>query len=50
MLTIAVIIWILYQLQAPDWCYVLMGITLASRIFDFCKGLYKLGAEHRLEG
>ena len=47
---IVVILWILYKLQAPVWCYVVIGISLCIRIYYFCKGLYKLGAKHGAGG
>ena len=45
MFQLIVMLWILIHLQAPTWCYALLGICMIIRAIEFCCGLYKAGKE-----
>ena len=36
-------LWVLSQLQAPTWAFVIAWVALVFSFFQFCKELVKLG-------
>ena len=45
MITIALFAWILFQLNAPTWCYVLLAISFVIRALQYGVNMYKKGME-----
>lgn len=45
MFELAVMVWILLQLQSPTWCYVLLAICAVIKFLRFVCNIYKAGKE-----
>ncbi len=45
MFELAVMVWILLQLQSPTWCYVLLAICAVIKFLNFVCNIYKAGKE-----
>lgn len=43
MISVILFAWILFQLQAPAWCYALVAAGLILTIIEYGVKMYKLG-------
>ena len=45
MLAMIVILWTLFKLHAPVWCYALIATSILIKVFNFGATMYKRGME-----
>lgn len=45
MFGLIVIMWILFHLKAPVWCFALIVTSMAIKVFNFGANMYKRGME-----
>lgn len=45
MLTLAMLMWIGFELGAPNWYWWCWGIGVLIKVIELCWGMYKAGAD-----